>query len=248
LYPDLSGLELRYLFLDGARNNLEFILKKKYSAFLFDADGTLIDTTEMIYKCFVHTLTRFSGPQPGRDEIVSSIGLPLYEQFEKYFGKLEKPRADEIARSHMEYQLSIADQYLRPFPSIAEGLSMLERNHCRLAVVTSRRMDTLTLYLEKTGLLRYFKVLITPESTTRHKPHPAPAFKALELLGCTAKDALFIGDSSYDIECGSEAGIDTAFVQWSHTSETCLKIRPTMIIRDLRELAQLCIDTPAPQR
>jgi pyrophosphatase PpaX len=216
-------------------------MKKKYSAFLFDADGTLIDTTELIYQCFVHTLELFSGPKLARELIVSHIGLPLYAQLGKYFGEMEKDRADEIAAAHMEYQLSIADRYLRAFPGAAEVLSKLASQGMKLAVVTSRRMNTTKPYLEKTGLAQYFRVIVTPECTQNHKPHPEPALKAIELLKCDASEALMIGDSSYDIECGAGAKIDTAFVGWSQAGVESLKVRPTMIVNNFSELASVVL-------
>jgi pyrophosphatase PpaX len=220
-------------------------MPRSYNGFLFDADGTLIDTTELICRCFEHTLSVFNGPVKCREEIIQYIGLPLFTQFEKYFGPLEKERAQEIGRVHMEYQISIADNWLKPFPGAAETLNTLVSQGKKLAVVTSRRMNTLSLYLEKTGLLKYFHVLITPESTERHKPHPEPALKALKMLNCRAEESLFIGDSSYDIECGAAAKTDTAFVLWSHSSHESLKTRPTMLIKDFQELTDIIIDTHA---
>jgi len=211
---------------------------KYYQAYLFDADGTLIDTAELIYRCFVHTFKVFAGREPSREEIIPHIGLPLGVQLQRYFGALDDARLEEISREHMRYQLTIADQYLRTLPTVSEGLALLKERGKRLAVVTSRRIDTLKLYLDKTGLRGFFDALVTPECTVKHKPDPQPALKALEILGCNAAEALMVGDASYDIECGAAAGMDTAFVSWSFNTKASLKVQPTYIINDMRELTQ----------
>jgi pyrophosphatase PpaX len=78
-------------------------------------------------------------------------------------------------------------------------------------------------------------VLITPEDTDRHKPEPEPALAALQRLGAPPREALFIGDSSFDIECGSRAGIDTALVTWSHNDTGAFPVKPTWYIDDMRD-------------
>jgi pyrophosphatase PpaX len=210
---------------------------KDYSFYLFDADGTLIDTTELIYKCFVHTCKIFGDMDVSRNDVVKNIGLTLRKQMEVYFGPLTDEQFAARAAEHMKYQLSIYPQYLRVFPTVVKGLEMLRECGKRCAVVTSRRRETLDLYLKKTGIFDYFEVFVTPENTAEHKPDPEPALAALGLLGARDKgEAVFIGDSEYDIECGKRAGIDTAFVEWSHNDPSAFPSSPTYCISDLTQL------------
>jgi pyrophosphatase PpaX len=210
---------------------------KNYSFYLFDADGTLIDTTDLIYRCFVHTCKVFGNMDVSRSDVVKNIGLTLRKQMEVYFGPLTDEQFTIRSAEHMNYQLSIYPQYLRVFPTVVKGLDMLRKRGKRCAIVTSRRRETLELYLRKTGILEYFEAFVTPENTAKHKPDPEPALKALELLGSADKnEAVFIGDSEYDIECGRQAGIDTAFVEWSHNDPAALPSKPTYCISDLMQL------------
>jgi pyrophosphatase PpaX len=215
---------------------------KSYACYLFDADGTLIDTTELIYRCFRNTLDTYAPLEIDRDTIVGHIGLPLRQQLEHYLGPLTDERARTITTFHMNHQLSIYTTYLKPFPGVVSALRRLKDAGKRLAVVTSRMPRTLELYLRHTGMLELFDVLVTPVSTREHKPHPAPALKALELLDGTAGEALMIGDATFDIECGSRAGTDTAFVAWSHNAPATLAIAPTYILKSPSELLS---STPA---
>ena len=173
-----------------------------------------------------------------RDVVQRHIGLPLREQLQVYFGPQDPVRLEEIAAEHMRYQMTIYRDYLRPFPGVQESLEKLRRSGKRLAVVSSRFRSTLDLYLAQVGVLGLFEVLVTPESTTRHKPNPEPALHALKLLGTSADRALMVGDAQFDIECGAGAGLDTAFVLWSNNDPTTLTTPPTYLVRSL---ADLCV-------
>lgn len=209
---------------------------KAYSSYLFDADGTLFDTTELIYQCFVYSCRKYGNREVTREEILPSIGLTLATQFTQHLGPLPAEQLDAIQADHMAYQLTIYRQYLRPFPGVAETLSALKAQGRKLAIVTSRKMRSLGLYLRETGVFDYFDAFVTPDDTTRHKPDPEPALKAMALLGADREQTVIIGDSVYDIECGLNAGIDTVFVNWSHNDGTVLKVRPTFVIDSMREL------------
>ena len=97
-------------------------------------------------------------------------------------------------------------------------------------------LPTLSVYLKETGIADFFSALITPEATERHKPDSQPAHEALLQLGGRAEEALFVGDSLYDIACGNKAGTKTAFVSWSHNSVDTLQVTPDYLLADMREL------------
>jgi pyrophosphatase PpaX len=209
---------------------------KSYSSYLFDADGTLIDTVGLIVRCFEHTCETFGGPRISAPEIRKNVGLTLRNQMELYFGPLSDERFETMRLEHMGFQEKHYRDHLRAFPGVAEGLAALKSIGKRLAVVTSRRRPSVELYLKETGIFVYFDEFVTPENTTRHKPDPEPALMALRILGASKDEALFIGDSRFDIECAANAGIDSAFVNWSCNDPTEMTIRPTFCINDLREL------------
>lgn len=212
---------------------------KEFDCYLFDADGTLFDTTEMIVNCFEHTAAHFGEAIPQREEIISHIGLTLRHQMELYFGPLDDAKFGKYQAEHMSYQLGIYKKYLGLCPGVSDALYTLRESGKKCAVVTSRRMETLSVYLRDMGIIGYFDLLITPESTKLHKPDPQPALEALRGLECREPHrALFIGDSTFDIECGNRAATATAFVTWSRTPVEFLSIRPDYLCNDMRELCQ----------
>ena len=82
-----------------------------------------------------------------------------------------------------------------------------------------------------------FDAIITPESTIEHKPHPAPALKAMKLLGVSPEETIMIGDSMHDLQCGRQAGCRTAFVQYSMVPhQELLACNPDYSFRTLADL------------
>jgi pyrophosphatase PpaX len=210
---------------------------KNYTYYLFDADGTLIDTIELIYQCFVYTCQKFGNKEVSRSAVVKNIGLTLRSQMEVYFGPLADDRFTEMAGEHMKYQMSIYPRYLKLFPTVLEGLSLLRGRGRRCGIVTSRRRQTLDLFLKKTGIYDFFEVFVTPENTKKHKPEPDPVLEALSLFKITDKaTVLMVGDSEFDIECGFRAGVDTAFVNWSHNDSMLFAHKPTHVIDNFIQL------------
>ncbi|HMA63979.1 MAG: HAD family hydrolase [Fibrobacterota bacterium] len=209
---------------------------RDYTYYLFDADGTLIDTTELIWQCFENT-ARMTGHGPiGRETTIKHIGMTLRDQMTINFGILDDEAYDRYRTIHMDYQMSVYREYLKLFPGVSETLDKLKKNGKKLAIVTSRFRNSLDVYLRDTGIFAFFDAIISPESTKYHKPHPEPAIKAMEELKARQSETLFIGDATFDIECGAGAGIDTAFVKWSVNDVDSLKRKPTWLINAMGEL------------
>ncbi len=203
---------------------------KSYETYLFDVDGTLIDTAELIFHCFEYSCKRFADVIVTRDIVMPMIGLPYRPQLEHYIGPVSDDRYHEIFAGHMEFQIANYHRFLRAFDGISELLEKLSSDGKKLGIVTSRKRDTLMLYLDETGLTKYFDCIISPEDTTLHKPSPEPVLEALRLLDRPAHSAIYIGDSVYDIESGNRAGCDTAFVSWSAVHAESCHSAPTWVV------------------
>jgi len=209
---------------------------KPYACYLFDADGTLIDTVDLIYRCFVHGLGVHSQRTVTRAEVESLVGLTLRAQYERYLGPLSDQQYAVIRDTHMGYQMRIHRDHVKAFPGVAAELSRLHAAGRRLGVVSSRLRETLTLYLGETGLAPYFQTVVTPEDTQRHKPDPQPVLLALQRLQVLPGDALMVGDAAWDVECAAAAGVDSALVSWSRSDPSLMTVKPTYCIAGLGEL------------
>ncbi|MDC7224299.1 MAG: HAD-IA family hydrolase [Spirochaetales bacterium] len=208
---------------------------KDYQTYLFDVDGTLLDTMELIYRSFVNTLAQYGGPELDRDYILSHVGRPLPVQLEMYLGPLGE-REGEILEVHRSYQARIYRDYLEIFPRVEEVLRELKQRGKVLAVVTSRTAPSLLRYLDHFHLTGYFDLLVEPSCTEKHKPHPEPVLYALDRLNRPPEQTLFVGDASVDMLSGQAAGVDTAFVLWGPNDPNLLEPSPTWLLRSMDDL------------
>jgi pyrophosphatase PpaX len=209
---------------------------KRYQTYLFDADGTIIDTLDLIYQCFKGVWEARSLPPLSREAALQYVGIPLPQQYKLLYGFLEASQLAQIEELHLDIQSQIYRDYLKLFPGVADCLGTLKARGAKLGVVTSRRLRSLRPYLELLGILNCFDVLVTPSDTTAHKPDPAPVQFALDKLGTPPAHALMVGDAPFDIQSGAAAGTDTAFVAWSHNRPEEIVPQPTWILTDLAEL------------
>ena len=210
---------------------------KEYDAYLFDADGTIINTRELIYRCFVHAGEKVRVAIPSREFVNSKTGLPVGTHLRELIG-YDHPEElyEEAIRHYVDYQLTVFPDYLEAFPGVVEGLAALRGMGKKLAVVTSRRRHSLVTFLDALKIKEYFDVLVTPEDTEKHKPDPAPALFALRALGAEPSRAIFIGDAEFDIRSGNAAGTATAYVDWGGEEYTKWPVRPDFVAHEFRDL------------
>jgi pyrophosphatase PpaX len=207
---------------------------KQYKTYLFDADGTLFDTADLVVHCFKYVAKKHCSRDLSREAILTGYGLPLKGQLIEHLG--QDVDIDLILDDFISYQVGILDENVSLFPGVFETLAALKDQGRKLAIVTSRKRYTTGRILELTGTRQFFDTVVNPEDTTRHKPEAEPALLALSRLGADAGESLFVGDSQFDIGCGHEAEMETAFVSWSHQDVHELPVQPTWKIDRMQDL------------
>jgi pyrophosphatase PpaX len=207
-------------------------------AVLYDFDGTLADSTELIMRCFRHTMRTHLGEELADDAWLSGFGTTLELQMRR-FGRTPD-EVEAMLDTYRTYQHSIHDDMLRPFPAAAETVAELERRGYGLAIVTSKRRRLAMRGMELCGLVSHFDVIVTPEDVTEAKPHPEPVLFALEKLGVAPHEALFVGDSPHDVAAGRAAGTRTAAALWGpFPLETLQAAGPDAFLREQRDVLHL---------
>lgn len=169
---------------------------------LFDLDGTVADTLPLIKQTYAKVFDKMNIPW-GDDDVMKMIGLPLREigGIMAGVGKEE----EFFDNYQIEYR-KLHHNLLGVFPGINELLSTLKEKSFSLGVVTSKSKIGADLTLSTIDLAGYFSTLVTVDDTTKHKPHGEPVLLALEKLDKTPSEAVFIGDSPFDILAGNSAG------------------------------------------
>lgn len=185
---------------------------RRFGAFLFDLDGTLIDSIPMIMESFRHTMRTHLGSVPDDTGWRAGFGTPLRPQLRKFArDDAEAARMVETYRAHTDAH---HERLLQSYAGIEGALGALSQAGAPRAVVTSKTHELAWRGLRGCGLDRYFDVLIGADDVAHHKPHPAPVLAALERLSADPGDTVFIGDSPWDIEAGRAAGVQTAAALW----------------------------------
>ncbi|WP_047984098.1 pyrophosphatase PpaX [Ornithinibacillus californiensis] len=202
---------------------------------LFDLDGTLIDTNELITQSFYHTFKEF-GLEFTHDEILAFNGPPLRETFEK----LDLDKAEAMISTYRDHNLEHHDQLVEAFPNVKETLSVLKERGIRLGIVTTKMRKTAIRGMKLTGIYDYFDTIIALDDITHAKPHPEPVLSAMKQLNAKPDHTLMVGDNSHDIESGHNAGVKTAGVVWSLKGEDFLqKYNPTYMLKDMKDLVEI---------
>ena len=186
--------------------------RPSFAAYLFDLDGTLIDSIALITSSFEHTLRTHQTTMPANETLRSGFGTPLRTQLAKL--ACDPADVEAMTATYREYHTTHHDRLVRPYPGIREAVTTLRGLPVKLAIVTSKGRNATERGLRRCALDGLFDVLVTVDDVADHKPHPAPVVEALSRLSAKADDAVFIGDSPHDVEAGRGAGVRTAAALW----------------------------------
>jgi pyrophosphatase PpaX len=201
-------------------------------AALFDFDGTLVDTTELIYQSMRHAAAEVLGREISREILMANVGQPLPRQMEL----LSAEHAEEHLESYRLHNEEHHDALIKEFPCVEESLTRLRAGGVGIVVVTSKRCFSIEMALKTfPGLAEVVDHFVTMEDTTEHKPHPAPLLKGLELLdGVPPKKAAYVGDSPFAVAAVEAAGVKSVAVSWGAFSEDTLRAaEPDYLVPDL---------------
>ncbi len=201
-------------------------------AALFDFDGTLVDTTELIYQSMRHATGEVLGKDLPREILLANVGQPLPRQMEI----IDAERAEALLESYRLHNEEHHDALIQEFPGVEDSLARLRSAGVKIAVVTSKRRFSVRMALESfPGLGEVVDHFVTMEDTTEHKPDPEPLLKGLEFLGgIPPEEAAYVGDSPFDVAAARAAGITSVAVSWGAFSEDTLRsAEPDHLVEDI---------------
>ena len=202
---------------------------------LFDLDGTLVDSIELIVAAAMKAFASRPGPSPSEEQIRNTIGRPLPTTFGPWL--VDDDDLPFLISKYREYQLEHHDRLTNAYDGIVDAVAALDAAGCRMGIVTSKVGFMAERALVHTGLARYMQCVIASDSTTRHKPDPEPVLAALAKLGAEPAHACFVGDSPYDIQAGRAAGVHTVGVTWgAFTGDTLIDAGADVILQHPPEL------------
>ena len=208
---------------------------------LFDNDGTLVDTHDIILASMRYSTQAVLGKTIPDDVLMRKVGQPLVVQMRDF-----TPDADEqaeILRVYREHNATIHDDMIRAFPGVRQGLEALAQNGFALGVVTSKLRVTAWHGLEIVGLAPYFQCCIGAEDCQCYKPEAEPVLRGARALGLRPDQCAYVGDAPFDIQAGNAAGMQTVAALWGmFPKETLRRERPDFESATFGDLVELLLD------
>jgi len=206
-----------------------------FPVYLFDIDGTLLDSAQDICGAIQQVLETTGLPPVSFEFLKGYIGLHLLDLFQDLFPSYSAEQYDELIRQYRTIYLARGHKLTRVYPGVAEGLAALGG---RKSTATTKGSPTTRLVLEQFGLLQHFEHVQGTDGFPC-KPAPDVIFTALNVLGARPEECLFVGDSPADMEAGRRAGVKTCAVHYGYgKDEEMARFTPDYWIDDLRCLSR----------
>ncbi len=211
-------------------------LKSKISGVLFDLDGTLVDTVDLIVAGFQHVTSTHLGYCIAPAAVKATIGRPLRE----CLSELAPGMGDTLYEAYQEFNRQYHDVMIREVPGIVPLLADLKRRGIAVGIVTSKRRVSAERSLGRFNLAAHFDILISQDDTTRHKPYPDPLHKGLERIGLPAANVIYVGDAIHDIMAAQAVPMRVAAVTWGAAErDTLARHAPDWLIDDVAQLREI---------
>lgn len=203
-----------------------------YKTYLFDFDYTLADSSRGIVTCFRTVLTRHHYMDATDETIKRTIGKTLEESFSILTGITDP---EQLASFRQEYRLE-ADIHMNAntllFPDTLSTLNELKKRGARIGIISTKYRFRILSYLNDYLPEDFFDIVVGGEDVNTPKPSPEGVLFALEHLGSTPQETLYIGDSTVDAETAQNAGVDFAGVLNGMTTAEELRAYPHRVIMD----------------
>ncbi len=188
---------------------------KKYKLYLFDLDGTLLDSDQMIIETF-HYLYRVYKPKdfkPDDKKLITYSGPPIRESLKKEFPELDQEEVLKVWRKESLKNYAI---YTKLFPGTLEILSTLVEKKYGVAIVTNKHRNASEEAFKLFGISDLGIYSVTGDDVKEQKPSPEGIYIAMKHFGIKNKeDVIYIGDSVYDMWTAENAGVDFGLVSWT---------------------------------
>lgn len=181
-------------------------------AMLFDFDGTIVDTYELILCSFHHAVRDVLGKDFPDEVLMRKVGQPLATQMWDFTD--DEAVHEELCRSYRAHNALVHDGMIALFPDVESTLRALRDLGIACGIVTSKRHEAASQGLRRFGLEDAFSILVGSDDFPAHKPDPGPVTFAARSLGFAPEQCVYVGDSPFDMQAGLAAGCRTVGVSW----------------------------------
>lgn len=187
---------------------------KNFDGIIFDIDGTLSSTNELIFASFNHIAKKYLNKTFSNDEITSLFGPPEDVIIKKFCGE----RFEEGKKDYYDFYTK-NHHMANLYPGIIDILKYLKMKNIYLSIYTGKGREAATITLKKHEIFDFFDLIITGDDVKEHKPSPEGIDIFIEKFNLNKDKVLMIGDSTGDIKAARGAGVKIASVLWDSLSK-----------------------------
>lgn len=207
-------------------------MKSRYKGIIFDVDGTLTYTNQLIFDSFNHITKKYLGKTFSDEEIIALFG-PTEDVILKEMCKDEY----DIARKEYYQYYKENHNIARTYAGIETLIEDLFNNKIILGVFTGKGRTSALITLDELGLTDYFGLIVSGDDVVNHKPHPEGIIQFLEQYNLSPDEVLMVGDAPSDIKAAKAAGVSIASVIWdSYSEEEVKKLNSNNLFHSVDEL------------
>jgi HAD superfamily hydrolase (TIGR01549 family) len=208
---------------------------KKYLCVIFDMDGTLTQTNQLIYDSFNHVAEKYIRRRMSSREIIGLFGPPEKECIEMVVGP---ERVDEAMTDYYAYYHARHNELASIYPGITDVLEFLAARSVILALFTGKGRRTTDITLQQFGIERFFNVTVTGDDVDEFKPSGDGIRKILHRFSLRPDEVLMVGDAVADVTAARDAGVDIASVLWdSYGKDDVLRLTSDYTFHNVGEFS-----------
>ena len=208
----------------------------KLTTLLFDFDGTLLDTNELIIQTFQTVLNSHYPGKFEREHILPFLGPTLKDTFDS----IDPDKSEELIAEYRTWNFANHDAFATEFDGVSETLRLLKNAGFKMAIVSTKRNSMIMKGLQLMAAEDLFDTVVGLDDVQNAKPHPEPLLLAMERLNSTPEESMMIGDNIHDILGGKNAGVRTAGVAWSLKGEEFIRgLEPDYVLQHISDLLSI---------
>ena len=214
-------------------------MKEKFEGLIFDIDGTLTSTNELIFKSFNHIAKKYLNRTFTDNEIIALFGPTEDVILKEWCGK----NFENAKKDYYEYYKS-HHNIAKLYPGIKELLDYLKSKRILLSIFTGKGRQASLITLEELSIINYFDLIVTGDDVANHKPSSEGIMKFVDGYGLNKEEVLMIGDSVSDVKASKEAGIKIASALWdSYAAEKVKNLGSDYYFHSVEELREFLVKT-----
>ena len=212
-------------------------MNQLFDGFIFDIDGTLTSTNQLIFDSFNFIAKKYLNRTFSDEEIIAMFG-PTEDMI------LKQWCGDNYVEARAEYFKYYSDNHWKAeiYPGIIEILDYLKSKNFPLGIFTGKGKEASMITLKKLGVDQYFDLIVTGDDVANHKPSAEGILKFVNQFGLKKERVLMIGDSVSDVKASKEAKIKVASALWdSYAHEKVKTLQSDYFFYSVEELKRFLI-------